>query len=95
MGKFTVDLQALLGAVDQMSRFDTELEQQLNRVRASADSLGLTWHGDAADQQRVAQDQWNSGADELRAALGQLRDIAERAHTNYSGAVANNTRMWQ
>ena len=95
MAKFTVDLQALLGAVDQMSRFDTELEQHLAQVRASVDSLGLTWHGDAADQQRVAQDQWNSGADELRAALGQLRDIAERAHSNYSGAVANNTRMWQ
>ena len=95
MAKFTVDLDALLVAADQMSTFDTELEHQLSRVRASVDALGLTWQGDAAERQRAAQERWNSGADELRAALGQLRDIAENAHSNYSGAAANNTRMWQ
>lgn len=94
MAGFTVDLEALLAAVDQMSRFETDLEHSLARVQASAASLGLSWHGDAAAQQQAAQNQWNSGADELRAALGQLRDIAERAHANYSGAAANNARMW-
>jgi WXG100 family type VII secretion target len=94
MAGFTVDLQALLAAVDQMSQFETALQRQLARVKGSVASLGLTWHGDAANQQQAAQNQWNSGAEELRAALGQLRDIAERAHSNYSGAGANNTRMW-
>lgn len=91
---FTVDLEALLAAVDQMSEFDSNLEQSLARVQASVASLGLSWQGEAATQQRVAQNQWNSGAEELRAALGQLRDFVERAHANYSGAVANNSRMW-
>lgn len=94
MAGFTVDLEALLAAVDQMSQFETELEQQLAQVKASVGALGLSWHGDAADAQQAAQNQWNSGAEELRAALGQLRDIAEQAHGNYSDAAAMNTRMW-
>jgi WXG100 family type VII secretion target len=94
MAGFSVDLQALVAAVDQMSRFESQLEQSLARVRGSVASLGLSWHGDAAAQQQAAQNHWNSGAEALRAALGQLRDVAERAHANYSGAAANNTRMW-
>jgi WXG100 family type VII secretion target len=94
MAGFTVDLEALLAAVDQMSQFENQLEQSLARAKASVESLGPYWDGDAAGAQQAAQAQWNSGAEELRAALGQLRDIAEQAHANYSGASANNTRMW-
>ncbi len=94
MAGFSVDLEALLAAVDQMSQFDGQLEQSLVRAKASVDSLGLAWRGDAANAQQAAQDQWNSGAEELRAALGQLRAIAEQAHANYSGAAENNQRMW-
>jgi WXG100 family type VII secretion target len=94
MAGFTVELEALLAAVDQMSQFEQQLEQSLARAKASVESLGLSWHGDAASAQQAAQAQWNSGAEELRAALGRLRDIAGRAHGNYSGAVANNFRMW-
>lgn len=94
MAAFSVDLEALLAAVDQMSQFDGQLEQSLARAKASVESLRLSWHGDASTAQQAAQNQWNSGADELRAALGQLREIAEQAHANYSGAAENNKRMW-
>lgn len=94
MAGFTVDLEALLAAVDHMSQFDSRLEQSLARAKASVESLGLSWQGDASSAQQAAQAQWNSGAEELRAALVQLRDIAEKAHGNYSSAAANNSRMW-
>jgi WXG100 family type VII secretion target len=94
MAGFTVDLTALLAAVDQMSTFNSDLEQQLARVKASVALLGPSWHGEASDRQEAAQDQWNSGAEELRAALGQLRDIAEQAHGNYSDAATMNMQMW-
>jgi WXG100 family type VII secretion target len=94
MAGFSVDLEALLAAVDQMSQFESSLEQSLARAKESVDSLGLSWHGDASTAQQAAQNQWNSGAEELRAALGQLRVIAEQAHANYSGAAENNKRMW-
>jgi WXG100 family type VII secretion target len=94
MPAFSVDLQALLAAVDQMSDFNERLEQSLARVKASMATLAPLWRGDAAAAQQSAQQQWESGAEELRAALGQLRDIAEKAHGNYPDAAAMNTRMW-
>jgi WXG100 family type VII secretion target len=94
MAGFTADLEAMLAAVDQMSQFEGQLEQSLARAKASVESLGLSWQGDAASAQQAAQAQWNSGAEELRAALGQLRDITEQAHANYSQAAQMNTRMW-
>jgi WXG100 family type VII secretion target len=94
MAGFSVDLEALLGGVDQMSAFHSNLEQQLASVRSSVSALGLTWHGDAASAQDAAQQQWDDGAQQLRDALVQLRDIAEQAHSNYSNAVATNSRMW-
>ena len=94
MPAFTVDLQTLLAAVDQMSRFNERLEQSLAQVKSSMATLAPLWHGDAATAQQAAQQQWESGAQELRAALGQLRDIAEKAHGNYGDAASMNTRMW-
>ncbi|MFC7673259.1 WXG100 family type VII secretion target [Mycolicibacterium sp. GCM10028919] len=94
MAEFSVDLDSLLTGVDQMSAFHSTLEQTLATVQSSMTALGLSWHGDAASAQEVAQQQWDTGAQQLREALGQLRDIAEHAHSNYSNAVATNQRMW-
>ena len=94
MAGFSVDLEALAAGVDQMSAFHSTLEQTLASVRSSVAALGLTWHGDAASAQEIAQRQWDDGAQQLREALAQLRDIAEQAQSNYSNAVATNTRMW-
>jgi WXG100 family type VII secretion target len=91
---FSVDLEELLAGVDQMSAFHSSLEQKLASVQSSVSALGSTWHGDAAAAQDAAQQQWNDGAQQLREALAQLRDIAEHAHANYSNAAATNTRMW-
>lgn len=94
MAGFSVDLEALLASVDQMSAFHSSLEQTLATVRSSVTALGMTWHGDAASAQEAAQRQWNDGAQQLRDALAQLRDAVEQAHSNYSDAVSTNTRMW-
>lgn len=94
MADFSVDLEALLAGVDHMSAFDASLEQALASVRASVAALSSNWHGDAAAAQDAAQQQWDAGAQQLREALTQLRDIAEQAHANHSNAAANNTRMW-
>jgi WXG100 family type VII secretion target len=94
MAGFSVDLEALLAGVDRMSAFHSKLEHTLATVHSSVTALGLTWHGDASSAQEAAQQQWDSGAQQLREALVQLRDIAEQAHSNYSNAVATNQRMW-
>ena len=47
MPAFSVDLQALLAAVDQMSHFNERLEQSLMRVKSSMATLQPLWRGDA------------------------------------------------
>lgn len=94
MPRFSVDLEALLAGVDRMSATNSSLEQTLATVRASMAALGLTWYGVAASAQESAQQQWDSGGEQLREALSQLRDIAEHAHANYSNAISTNQRMW-
>lgn len=45
MPGFTVDPEALLASVDQMSQFESQLEQSLARVKASVLSLAEQAHG--------------------------------------------------
>lgn len=94
MAAFSMDLEALLAGVDEMAAFHENLEQILARVQSSVAALGISWHGDAASAQEAAQRQWNEGAHQLQQTLGQLRDIADRAYSNYSNAVATNSLMW-
>jgi len=94
MAGFRVDPEALLAAVDRMSEFDQRVEANLARVSATVERLGASWYGDAGQSERAAQDRWNQGAQEMRDALAQLRDVAERAHANYSNAIQLNSRMW-
>ena len=94
MAGFRVDPAALLAAADRMSEFDERVEANLARVTATVEQLGASWHGDGGEAERAAQDHWNKGAGEMREALAQLRDIAERVHANYSGAIQLNSRMW-
>ena len=94
MAGFRVDPEALLAAADRMSEFDQRVESNLARVSATVERLGASWHGDGGAAERAAQDRWDQGAQEMRDALAQLRDVAERAHANYSAAIQLNSRMW-
>ena len=94
MTAFSVTMADLLAAVDDMSAFDRRLEQTLAGIAASMAALGTSWRGEASAQQQAAQHQWDEGAEQLRTALGQMRTIAEQAHTNYAAAAATNRRMW-
>ncbi|MGH3624214.1 MAG: WXG100 family type VII secretion target [Sciscionella sp.] len=84
----------LCDVVEQMSRFETYLDTALEDVDARVDQLHATWTGAAADAQRAAHDRWKRGAQEMRAALTVMRQIASTAHANYSGAAEANVSMW-
>ncbi|MBJ7386852.1 MAG: WXG100 family type VII secretion target, partial [Mycolicibacterium sp.] len=66
----------------------------LDDVDAAMAALRSTWHGEASDQQAQAQQQWDEGAEQMKAALEQLKTIAEAARKNYSDAVNKNGQMW-
>ena len=89
-----VDFAQLQAAIDHMAKFGQEVTEVLDDVDAAMAALRSTWHGEASDQQAQAQQQWDEGADQMKAALEQLKTIAEAAHANYSDAVSKNGQMW-
>jgi uncharacterized protein YukE len=56
--------------------------------------LHATWVGEAATTQADAHRRWSDGAQEMRDALAKLRQAAQTAHGNYTGAATNNMSMW-
>ena len=89
-----VDFAQLQAAIDHMAKFGQEVTEVLDDVDAAMAALRSTWHGDASDQQAQAQQQWDEGAEQMKAALEQLKTIAEAARKNYSDAVSKNGQMW-
>jgi WXG100 family type VII secretion target len=89
-----VDFAQLQAAIDHMAKFGQEVTEVLDDVDAAMAALRSTWHGEASDQQAQAQQQWDEGAEQMKAALDQLKTIAEAARKNYSDAVSKNGQMW-
>jgi WXG100 family type VII secretion target len=94
MTMLVVDFAQLQAAIDHMTRFELEVTECLDDVDHTMAALRGTWHGEASDSQAQAQQQWDTGAEQMKAALEQLKKIAEAAHTNYSNAVSKNGEMW-
>ena len=89
-----VDFAQMQAAIDHMAKFGQEVTEVLDDVDAAMAALRSTWHGEASDQQAQAQQQWDEGAEQMTAALEQLKTIAEAARKNYSDAVNENGQMW-
>lgn len=89
-----VDFAQLQAAIDHMAKFGQEVTEVLDDMDAAMAALRSTWQGEASDQQAQAQQQWDEGAEQMKAALEQLRTIAKAAHENYSDAVSKNGQMW-
>ncbi|WP_237571706.1 WXG100 family type VII secretion target [Mycolicibacterium lacusdiani] len=89
-----VDFAQLQAAIDHMAKFGQEVTEVLDDVDVAMAALRSTWHGEASDQQAQAQRQWDEGADQMKAALEQLKTIAGAARENYSDAVSKNGQMW-
>jgi WXG100 family type VII secretion target len=94
-GRFRVDLDQLAEIVDQIVRFDKHLEEALEQADAKVDRLHTTWSGAAAAEHKAAHEKWKHGAERMRAGLATMRQNADIAHGNYTGAATTNTAMWQ
>ncbi|WP_043737202.1 MULTISPECIES: WXG100 family type VII secretion target [Nocardia] len=93
-GRYRVDLEQLDAAVDTMQKFGRTVEDWLGEVDRHIADLHLTWTSDAATAQRTAHDKWVTGVNEMRENLDELREVAKKAHQNYTAAIEANTRMW-
>ncbi|WP_327118880.1 WXG100 family type VII secretion target [Nocardia sp. NBC_01730] len=91
---YRVDLQQLDDAIATMATFGSEVEGWLREVDQKVAELHLSWSSQAAEAQRAAHNRWMAGAGEMRENLDELREVARRAHTNYTGAIQTNQGMW-
>lgn len=91
---YKVNLDELDAAIDTMAKFGTSVETWLREVDQHIADLHLSWSSDAAAAQRTAHDKWVTGVEEMRENLGELREVARTAHTNYTTAINTNTAMW-
>ncbi len=91
---FTVDLDELLGTVDELARCGRALDVLLEDLSARVALLQDTWTGAAADAQVAAQAEWEDGFRAMTEALGVMRTVAAAAHSGYERAATTNLRMW-
>ncbi|WP_280361451.1 WXG100 family type VII secretion target [Nocardia wallacei] len=91
---YKVNLEQLEDAITKMAKFGADVEGWLSEVDKQITGLHLSWSSEAATAQRDAHDRWIAGAAEMRDNLKELREVARRAHTNYTGAITTNQRMW-
>jgi WXG100 family type VII secretion target len=94
MSELVVDFAKMLAAIDHMQKFEEEVKGVLSDVDQAMATLRATWHGEASDQQAQAQQQWDTGAEQMNASLEQLKKIAQAAEKNYTDAVKKNGEMW-
>ncbi len=95
MTALVVDFAALRAAISHMEEFGREVTECLDDIDQTMAALRASWHGDGSDAQAQAQQQWETGAEQMKEALGALHKVADTAHKNYSDAVSKNGQMWQ
>jgi WXG100 family type VII secretion target len=94
MTMLIVDFGQMQAAIAHMAKFGQDVTEILDDVDQAMATLRATWHGDASDAQAQSEQQWEQGAEQMKASLKQLQTIAETAQKNYSDAVSKNGQMW-
>lgn len=95
MTVLVVDRAQLRSAIDHMAAFVRDVDAILEDIEHTLAGLRASWHGEASEAQAQAQQRWQTGATQMREALAQLANIADKAHKNYSDAVDKNGKMWE
>jgi WXG100 family type VII secretion target len=91
---FAVDPEAIADAIDRMTDFQRTAEALLAEIDTTVKNLHVTWSGEAATGHGEAHERWSRGAAMMREALDQLHRAGSGAHSNYTGAIAANQKMW-
>lgn len=94
-GTFTIDVAELDAVIADVEQAETKLESITEDLEHQIAALQAVWEGLAADAQQAAQQEWQQGMLDMRAALADLRGAARRAHGNYTAASQANLEMWE
>ena len=92
---FSIDPDELSDIVDDLVRAEGRLTRLGEDIARQMAALQSQWEGLAADAQREAQEEWAKGMSAMHGALTELREAADLAHGNYTGAASSNLEMWR
>jgi WXG100 family type VII secretion target len=90
-----VDFVRLRDAIDAMTRTLDALEESHAGLTERLQPLVVSWTGGAAESYQRAQEDWYASAADMRAMLGDLRNLAATAHDNHAEAVHTNVGIWR
>jgi WXG100 family type VII secretion target len=94
-GDYAIELEELEGVISDLERCERALETLTNDVEHQMKILQSTWEGLSARAQAEAQEEWNQGLVEMRAALADMRHAARVASDNYHLMIKTNTGLWR
>jgi WXG100 family type VII secretion target len=94
MTRYRIELEELQAFADRLQAFDTRADELVAQVDQQVNQLHGSWLGQGADAQKARHDEWMAATTQMREALSDLREAAQKAHRNYSEAIAANTEMW-
>ncbi len=92
--QFTVDIDALAGAVERMAQFGRTAEALLAEIDTTVKNLHISWDGEAAKAHQYAHAQWEHGEALMRGALERLGRAGCTAQHNYQHAASTNSSNW-
>lgn len=91
---YRVDLTGMQALVDQAADLEKRIEERVRDIQSRITDLHINWTGRVSDAHRAAATEWASGASEMNAALGELRQALSRARSAYHSASQTNVGMW-
>jgi WXG100 family type VII secretion target len=94
-GDYAVDLEELEGVIADLEKCEHALEVLTNDIGHHMKALQSTWEGLSAQAQAEAQEEWEQGLADMRAALADMRAAARVASDNYHLMISTNTGMWR
>lgn len=92
---FRADLDAMDDVVLRLRATSAELEEMASRLDLRIAVLHEQWDGSAAAAHLAAQAHWSEGFADMRAALSDMRSVADTARDNYVRAAETNLTMWR
>jgi WXG100 family type VII secretion target len=89
-----VDFGAISNLAGQINSQVSQIEGQLEQLRAGINKLALEWEGGAQDAFHAVQQNWNNSADDLTAVLNRIATAVHAAHDSYRQTETSNTNVW-
>lgn len=91
---FAVDLEELAHVVAKMATCQARMHEVADEVSRRVRALHGSWRGEASVAHETAQQVWDAGFHDMRAALAAMRTVADVAHDHYEAAALTNVEMW-